>query len=144
MSLDCWNSAFPARRRLLDGHQRRLDGLLIFPDQFGKIVGNRNVQLVDWTSTEVGAGFGQFLKLVQLVQPEEILVDIWIGQIVSRNVSQRRESLVDVIVAWILDDVVGDLFLVAEQRLMVVVSSQIAIDHFCMVTYANLKDGNNL
>lgn len=112
---------------------------LVFADKFRQIVGNGDVQLVDWAALEVCAGFCQLLEIVKWIQTEEVEVDLWIGQIVSRDVGEGRETFIDVVVLWMFNDLIGDLLLVAEQSLLVVVSGQVAIDHLSVVTDANLR-----
>lgn len=56
---------------------------LVFADKFGQVVGNGDVQLVDWTSLEVRACLGKLLELVEWVQAEEIEVDFWVRQVVT-------------------------------------------------------------
>lgn len=110
----------------------------VLADQVGQIVGNCHVQLVDRTTPEVRARIGQPLELVHGVQPEEVPVYIWIWQVVSRNVGQRTQALVDVIVLWVLYDVVADGLPVCEERLVVVVRSQITVHHFGVVSHSYL------
>lgn len=126
-------------RLCLDAGQRGLGHFLVLARQLGQFVGNGQIQLGDRTAAEVGASVGELLELVQRVQTEEVAINLGIGQIVARDVRQRRQTLVDVIVLWMIDDVVRDAFLVAKQRLVVVVGVQIAIDHLGVVTYAHLQ-----
>jgi len=111
----------------------------VLTDQVGQIVGNGHVQLVDRTTPEVRACIGQPLELVHGVQPEEVSVHVRIGQVVSRYVGQRAQALVDVIVLWVLYDVVADGLPVCEERLVVVVRGQITVDHLGVVSYPHLQ-----
>lgn len=111
----------------------------VLADQVGQIVGNGHVQLVDRTTPEVRARIGQPLELVNRVQPEKVPVHVWIGQIVSRYIGQRAQALVDVIVLRVLYDVVANGLPVCEERLVVVVRSQITVDHLGMVSHSHLQ-----
>jgi len=108
-------------------------------DQVGQIVGNGHVQLVDRTTPEVRACIGQPLELVHGVQPEEVSVHVRIRQVVSRYVGQCAQALVDVIVLWVLYDIVADGLPVCEERLVVVVRSQITVDHLGVVSHPHLQ-----
>lgn len=95
----------------LNGGQRSLGHLLVLAGQFGQFVGNGQVQFGDRTAAEVGAGVPQLLELVQRIQAEEVAVDFRIRKIVARDVRQCGESLVDVVVLRMIDDVIGDVYL---------------------------------
>jgi len=122
----------------LDAGQGRLGHLLVLAGQLGQLVGNGQVQFGDRTSAEIGAGVPQLLELVQRVQAEEVAVDFRIRKIVARDVRQRGESLVDVVVLRMVDNVVSDALLVAEQRLVVVERVQVAVHHLGVVAHAHL------
>lgn len=108
-------------------------------DQVGQVVRDGHVQLVDRTPSEVRARFGQLFEIVHGVQPEKVPVHVWIGQVVSGYIGQGAEPLVNVIVLRVLDDVVANGFLIAEERLVVVVRGQITVDHFRVVPHSDLK-----
>lgn len=107
--------------------------------QVGQIVRDGHVQLVDRTPSEVRARLGQLLELVHGVQTEKVPVHVRVGQIVSGYVGQGAEPFVDVIVLRVLDDVVADGFLVAEERLVIVVRGQITVHHFRVVSHSHLN-----
>lgn len=115
----------------------------VLADQVGQIVSDGHVQLVYRTSPEVRASFGQLFELVHGVQVEKVPVHVRVGQIVSRYVGKCAQTLVDVIVLWVFDDVVADGFLVAEECLVVVVRGQIAVHHLGVVSHSNLKIDRN-
>lgn len=123
----------------LDAGQRRFGHFLIFARQLGQLVGNGQIQLGDGTAPEVGACLGELLELVQRIQTEEVAIDIRIGQIVTRDIGQRGQALIDMIVLWMIDDVIRDALLVAKQSLVVVIGVQIAVDHLGMITHTHLQ-----
>lgn len=118
-------STLSSRRRclysLLQLPQTDLHVFLVLADQLGQIVGDGNVQLLDRAAAEVRAGLVQLLELVQVVQSEESAVDVRIGQVVPGDVRECGQALVNVIVLGIVNDLVRDHLLVAEQSLLVVV-----------------------
>lgn len=72
------------------------------------------------------------------MQAKEVSIHFRIGQIVTRDVGQRAETLVDVVVLRMLDNVFADLLSVAEERFVVVVRGQVAVDHFGVVAHSYL------
>lgn len=124
---------------LRGGHHEFFFLSFVLTDQVGQFVSNGHVQLVDRTSSEVRARVRQPFELVHRVQAEEVPVHVGIGKIVSGYVGQRAESFVDVIVLRVLDDVIADGLLVAEERLVVVIRSQVTVDHFCVISHSDLK-----
>jgi len=119
-------------------HNQLLLLSFVLTDQVGQIVRNGHVQLIDRTTPEVRARIGQPLELVHGVQPEKVPVHFRIGQVVPRYVGQRAQALVDVIVLWVLYDVVADGFSVREERLVVVVRGQVTVDHLGVVSHPHL------
>lgn len=111
----------------------------VLADQVGQVVRNGHVKLVDWTSPEVRASLRQSLEFVNRVQAEKVPVHVGIWQIVSGYVSEGAQSFVYMIVLRVLDDVVANGLLVAEERLVVVVRSQIAVYHLGVIPYPDLK-----
>lgn len=111
----------------------------VLADQVGQIVSDSHVQLVYRTSPEVRARFGQLLEFVHGVQVEEVPVHVRVRQVVSGYVGKCAQTLVDVIVLRIFDDVVADGFLVAEECLVVVVRGQVAVHHLGVVSHSDLK-----
>ena len=55
------------------------------------------------------------------------------------DVGQRADSLVDVVLVGVVDDVLGHALLVAEQALVVVEGGEVAVDHLGMVADTDLK-----
>lgn len=112
---------------------------LVLSDELWQVVGNGDVQLVDWASLEVRAGLGKLLELVERVEAEEVEIDFGIGQVVARDVGEGREAFVDVVVLWVLDNLVRDLLLVAEQSLLVVVGREVAVNHLGVIANTHLE-----
>lgn len=128
-------------RRDLEFLEGGFGQLLVLADQLGQIVRDRNVQLVDRAAAEVRARLRQLLELVQRVQLEEVTVRLRVGQIVARDVRQRGQSLVDVVLLRVADDLVRHILFVREQRLVIVVGRQVAVDHLGMVADTHLERG---
>lgn len=112
-------SAF--RRRSLSLGQGALYKALVFPHQLRKIIGDGHIQSVNGTASEVCACCRKLLEFVQRIQPEEIPVNLWIWQIVARDIRECRKSFVDVVVLRMFYDFVGDLLAVSKHRLVVIV-----------------------
>jgi len=123
------------------GHrlERVLHGLLVLAHELGQVVGDGHVQPVDGAAPEVGARGGQLLELEQRVEAEEVAVRVRVREVVPRDVGQGAETLVDVVVLGVVDDVVGHLLLVAEEGFVVVVRGQVAVHHFRVVAYSHLQ-----
>lgn len=114
----------------------------VLADQVGQVVRDCHVQLIDRTTPEVRASLRQPVEFVHRVQAEKVPIDVGIGQVVSGYVGERAQPLVYVIVLRVVDDVVANRLLVAEERLVVVVRGQIAVDHLCMIPHPDLKIDN--
>lgn len=110
----------------------------MFADQFGQVVGDGDVQLVDGAAAEIGAGGGQLLEVIDWIQAEKVAIHVGVGKIVAGYVGQGREALVDVVILGMFDDLFGDLLLVAEDGFVVVVGGQVAVYHLGVVAYAHL------
>ena len=85
----------------------------------GQVVSDRDVQLVEGTTFEEGAGAGQGREIIQGVNVEEVSVGVRIREIIARDVGQGGEALVDVILARVVDDVCSHLLLVSKHALVV-------------------------
>ena len=85
----------------------------------GQVVGNRDVQLVEGTTFEEGAGASQGREIIQGVNVEEVSVGVRVREIIARDVGQGGEALVDVILARVVDDVGSHLLLVSKHPLVV-------------------------
>lgn len=120
-------------------HKVLLLQLLVFADKFRQFVSDGDVQLVDGTALEIRAGFRELFELVQRVQTEEVEVDLWVGQVVARDVGEGRQAFVDVVVLRMLDDLVRDVLFVAKQAFLVVVGCEIAVNHLSVIADTHLK-----
>lgn len=113
--------------------------LLVLADEFWKVVCDSHIQPVDRAAPEVGASGCELLELVQRVQPEEVSVGLRIWEVIAGNVGEGAEALVDVVVLRMLDDGLRNYLLVSENRLVVVVSRQVAVDHLGVIPYSYLE-----
>ena len=105
----------------------------------GQVVGNRDVQLVEGTTFEEGAGASQGREIIQGVNVEEVSVGVWIREIIARDVGQGGEALVDVILARVVDDVGSHLLLVSKHPLVVQEGCEVAVDHLGVVPHSDGK-----
>ena len=69
---------------------------------------------------------------------EEVLVDLRVGQVVAGDVGDPADALVDVVLVRVGDHVLGQLFLVAEERLLVEEGGHVAVHHARVVTHPHL------
>ena len=116
---------------------------LVTGHQLRQIVGDGQVELVDWAPPEEGAGGLEAGKVVERVQPEELPVRLGVGQVVSRDVGHGAEALEDAVLLGVVHDALGDRLLVAEHAHVVVERGQVAVDHLGVVADPNLHTDNN-
>ena len=103
------------------------------------VVCNGNVKLVERAALEEGAGALERWEIIQGMHIEEVSVGVRVGQIVSGDISQRREALVDVVLAGVVDDVLCHLLLISKHTLVVEECCEVAINHLGMVPHPNGK-----
>lgn len=78
------------------------------------------------------------------MKTEKILVDLGIGEVVTRNVTQRAQAFKDVVGVWVLDNILRHGLFISKVAFLVEKRGQIAVDHFGMIPNSNLKLDNSI
>lgn len=92
------SSILPLFSLILSGSTRRrgcftlvhrcFDRFFVLSYQFWQVIGDRYIKPVYRAAPEVRAGWTQRLKIVKIIQTEEVLVDVGVGQIVAGYICQ--------------------------------------------------------
>lgn len=69
---------------------------------------------------------------------EKVLVNIGVGQVVTRDVAQGAETLEDVVGVRVFDDVISRSLLITKESLLVEEGSQVAVHHLGVVPHTDL------
>ena len=85
---------------------------------------------MEWLTLEIGTCGLQAGKLREGMKTEKDTIGLGIRQVVARNVSQGGDTVIDVIIVGMVDDVVGHRLGVAKHSLATLKSGQIDIHHF--------------
>ena len=95
---------------------------LVVRENLWQFVRYGHVKLVEGTSLEESAGALQRLEIIESVDIEEVPVGVWVRKVVAGDVGQGGQSLVNVILAGVVDDVLSNFLLVTKYSLVVLES----------------------
>ena len=73
------------------------------------------------------------------MESKKSFVSSGIGQIVTRNVGHSWDSIINVVLIRMVNDIVRNTFCASKHSHIVVQSGQIYIDHFSMISHPHLK-----
>ena len=73
---------------------------------------------------------------------EKVPIGVWIRKIIARNVCQGGKSFIDMVFAWVVNDVFGNRLLITKDALVVFKCCQVAVNHLSMISYSDLNVSN--
>lgn len=76
--------------------------------------------------------------------PEEVPVNLWVGQVVARDVGEETHALVDVVGVRVLDDVLGQLVFGRKEALVAVERVKVRVHHLGVVPHSHLPTGGQV
>ena len=95
---------------------------LVVRENLWQFVRYGHVKLVEGTSLEESAGALQRLEIIESVDIEEVPVGVGVRKVVAGDVGDGGQSLIDVILAGVVDDVLSNFLLVTKYSLVILES----------------------
>lgn len=115
------------RRRCRLRLGRRGGGLGGAAEQGRELVGDGPLYLVQQTASGPAAVVGELLEAGNRVHAKEVLVGLLVGQVELADVGFGQDGLEDVVLVWVVDNVLEHLVGVAEPAQLVVVGLDVAV-----------------
>lgn len=85
------------------------------------------LDLLQQTAARPAAVVGELLEAGNRVHPEEVLVGFPVGQVKLADVGLGQNGFEDVVLVWIIDDVLEHLVRITKPAQLVIVSLEVAV-----------------